>query len=73
MDFLEYTTIDGDRWDWISWQVYGDPYAYPDLIADNPAYRAAATLPGGIPLKIRVIDAPPAVLSPEDALPPWRR
>ena len=72
-EFIEYLTTEGVRWDAVAWDCYGDPYAYPQIIADNPAYRAMATLPGGVRLQVRVIDAPPRELPPEESLPPWRR
>ena len=73
MDFIEYITTEGERWDTIAYRCYGDPYAYPRIIELNPDYRANATLPGGVTLRVEIIDQPPAVLAPETALPPWRR
>ncbi|MFT2542069.1 tail protein X, partial [Escherichia coli] len=33
--FLEHVTRDGERWDSLAWQYYGDPLGYPRIIAAN--------------------------------------
>lgn len=52
--FLEHITRDGERWDSLAWQYYGDPLGYPRIIAANPhvghyagaALRVVVTDPG---------------------------
>lgn len=69
-DFVEYVTIDGDRWDQIAWKHYGDPAAYEPILAANPAVPFYTTLPGGLKLRVPVIVKPVAGI---EGLPPWKR
>lgn len=56
MEFLVYTTQEGDRWDLIAWNMYGDPTLYEDLIRYNPTVAADPILAGGVQLKIPIIE-----------------
>lgn len=69
-DYIEYRTKDGDRWDLIAYDHYGDALAYERIIVANPAVAIRPVLEGGIVLKIPVIDDEPAV---PGSLPPWKR
>lgn len=65
-------TLEGDRWDIISSQEYSDPYGYERILEANPEYRSLLSLPGGVMLRIPVIeDATPTI--PQESLPPWKR
>lgn len=72
MTFTKFTTTQGIRWDTIAYQMYGDAAAYPRLIEANPDVPATPRLPGGIQLRIPIIDLPQEV-APQDTLPPWLR
>ncbi len=60
-EFITYQTIEGDRWDLIAWNMYGDPFAYEGLLKANVAVAAAPVLAGGINLVIPMLDAPGAL------------
>ena len=73
-----YTTIQGDMWDSISHQVYGDvkfafsqlgSEAYTDRLMNlNPQHLGYYTFPAGIVLKL-----PDPAEDVGDALPPWKQ
>lgn len=68
---IEHITTDGERWDWLAWRYYGDPYGYERIIAANPEVPIYTRLPGGLRLEIPVIEtsgADAATLG----LPPWK-
>ena len=70
--FRTYQTRAGDRWDLIAHAEYANSYAYERIIQANPMYRDVLSLPGGVSLKIPVVeDAAPALTA--EQLPPWRR
>ena len=58
MEYLIYTTIEGDRWDLIAWAQYGNAMLYPLILQANPSVTLDPVLPGGISLKIPIIDPP---------------
>ncbi|MEX3614359.1 MAG: tail protein X [Burkholderia gladioli] len=74
IDAIEHVTRDGERWDTLAWQYYGDPFAYGQIIAANPAADIKPTLPGGLVLLIPVLslEAQDAQHAKEN-LPPWKR
>lgn len=70
--FVEHLTTDGDRWDLLAYDYYGDPYAYEPIIRANPAHSFTTVLEGGRLLRIPVVEA--AIADVDDALlPPWKR
>ena len=68
--FLEHVTREGERWDSLAWQYYGDPMGYPRIIAANPHVAITPVLPSGL-LLIPVIEAEEATT--EEDTPPWLR
>lgn len=68
--FLEYRTLDGDRWDSIAWKLYGDAWAYEAIVAANPSVPIMPVLPGGILLRIPLRAARELEAA---QLPPWKR
>ena len=70
-DYLEHVTTDGDRWDLLAHDYYGNAHEYERIIAANPAVAIIPILPGGITLRIPVIELTDAIAN-ED-LPPWKR
>jgi len=69
-----YRTIQGDRWDQISYKFYGHPDYYKEIIRANSdlsdEVKRAFILPAGIVLNIPDLDIEPTY--PEE-LPPWKR
>jgi len=70
-EYHEHLTKEGERWDLIAYQYYGDATMYETIIAANPDVAIAPILPSGIRLKVPVIDMKDVILSEE--LPPWKR
>lgn len=68
---IEYITVDGDRWDLISYKFYGTPYLYEKIVVANPKVPIVPVLPGGLRLVIPEIDRIEILISEE--LPPWKR
>lgn len=69
--YLPHTTVEGQRWDWLAWQYYGNPLAYELIISANPHVPITPTLPGGVELLIPIQEET-ETLAAED-LPPWKR
>lgn len=70
-EYYEHITKEGDRWDLIAYQYYGDATMYETIIAANPDVPIVPILLPGIKLKVPVIDAKDTIPSKE--LPPWKR
>lgn len=70
--FLRHVTVEGERWDQLSWRYYGDPYLYERIISANPEVPIIPVLDGGLELSIPILDDP-APRYPADLLPPWKR
>jgi len=71
MNYLRHRTQDGDRWDLLAWRYYGSATDYERIIAANPGAPISPVLPGGIELRIPVVERS-AVIGTEE-LPPWER
>ncbi len=71
MKVIEHITKDGDRWDLLAWEYYGDPTAYENIIVANPDVTMDAVLPSGIKLLIPVQQK--AENEATESLPPWKR
>lgn len=69
MRYYEYITKEGDRWDLIAYEFYGDPYMYEPIVVANPEVSLVPVLPSGIKLKVPVIDLKETI----EELPPWKR
>ena len=71
---MKYRTIQGDRWDQISYKFYGDPDMYKYIIDANPylddSVKFSPILPAGVEIYIPELDK--KVFYPEE-LPPWKR
>lgn len=69
--FLEHVTRDGERWDSLAWQYYGDPrWAIPDYCRQSAHVAITPVLPSGLLLLIPVIEKKP--VQKED-IAPWLR
>lgn len=69
-EFLVYTTLEGDRWDLIAWQMYGDAWAFEPIVAANPHIPISPVLTGGLQLRIPLREQLELEAA---ALPPWKR
>ena len=80
MEFIEYTTVQGDRLDLIAFKMYGNPHLWDDpeqlgngILSANPGLPIIDQYEGGIKLAIPVIDSQGAGLTNNLKLPPWKR
>lgn len=71
MEYIEHITLDGDRWDRIAHLYYGDASRISPLAEANEHLRLLPVLPGGLPLRVPILEDD-ANLLPEE-LPPWKR
>lgn len=71
-NFSIYTTRQGQRWDAIANEVYGDPYAYEPIVMANPDYLGVLVLPAGVRLRVPEQEQVSEAIAAE-LLPPWRR
>lgn len=62
-----YTTKQGDTWDDIAYQLYGDEKGMTALIEANENYRDYVIFPAGLVLKV-----PNYEKITEKTTPPWR-
>lgn len=70
MSFVIYTTKEGDRWDLIAFEAYGDATAYGPIIAANPHIPIRPELEAGTKVWIPVREAPALAAQ---QVPPWKR
>ncbi len=70
MAYTRYTTVQGDRWDTVSFKAYGDATLYSGIVEANPTVPKDAVIPSGIVLNIPIIDKPTVDIS---VLPPWKQ
>lgn len=73
MIYITHVTVDGERWDQIAAQYYGDVHDYGRLIAANPDVPITVRLPAGLVLIIPVIELDDTVIDNSEDLPPWKR
>lgn len=52
---IEYITKDGDRWDLLAYNFYGDPYLYEPIVLANFQYANKTILPSGLKLYIPIL------------------
>ena len=71
-EYYEHTTIEGDRWDLIAAQYYGDSYRYEEIIVANPDIPIVPILPSGLKVRVPVIEDQDDTMTTED-LPPWKQ
>ncbi|MEK4713477.1 tail protein X [Sporosarcina sp. FSL K6-5500] len=64
---MNYTTIQGDTWDSISYRIYGTGYVMEQLIEANIEHVAIAVFGAGVVIQTPEIDTVQASAS----VPPW--
>jgi len=67
--YYEYITKEGDRWDLIAYQFYGNAMMYEPIVVANPEVPIVPIFPSGIKLRIPAIE----VKNEIEELPPWKR
>jgi len=70
MENTEYITKEGDRWDSISYKMYGDVYKIDELIKANPGVPVNGKLEAGLTLKVPILSEKEA---DKTSLPPWKK
>ncbi|AIQ20727.1 tail protein [Paenibacillus sp. FSL H7-0357] len=63
-----YRTVQGDTWDSVAFQVYGDEQLMTMLMNANPNHAATVIFSRNI-----AINVPDKPVITSDMLPPWRR
>jgi phage tail protein X len=71
VEVIEHITREGDRWDLLAWEYYGDATQYEGIIAANNQVMIDPILPSGIIINIPVLEEPTAELDETEGLPPW--
>lgn len=71
IEVIEHITRDGDRWDLLAWEYYGDATAYETIIAANPSVAISPILPSGIIILVPVLEE--AETDTTEGLPPWKQ
>lgn len=67
-EYYEYETLQGDCWDSIALDYYGDEYKASLLMAANPEHIRTIIFEAGIILKVPLIEEAQA-----STLPPWKQ
>lgn len=70
IEVIEHVTKDGDRWDLLAWEYYGDATGYERIIAANPAVAIEPILPSGIKILVPVLTEEETDTT--GGLPPWK-
>lgn len=72
MQYYEHITKEGERWDLIAYQYYGNAYMYePIVVANFREVGIKPILPSGLKIRVPVIDIKNTIRAEE--LPPWKR
>jgi len=66
--YIKYTTIQGDTFDVLALDAYGDETKAHLIIEANPQYANVITFSAGISLRIPIIEQEASA-----TLPPWKR
>jgi len=68
-DYLTHISRDGERWDLLAFTYYGDANRFEPIMRANPDQIALTVLPGGLSLKVPILDEP--ATPPDAGMPPW--
>ncbi len=66
---MTYTTVQGDKWDSIAYNMLGSVYAVDKLMAVNSKYIDIVVFPAGIVLELPEL----ATVEKSNDLPPWKQ
>ncbi|MDY3123697.1 tail protein X [[Pasteurella] aerogenes] len=67
---LKHIVKQGERWDNLSYQYYGDALEYGQIIDANPHISFCEVLPTGVTIYIPVLNVKP---TSNENMPPWLR
>ena len=70
MKYMQYTALDGERWDTIAYKAYGNPAMVKPIIEANPNVKIEERIPVGTVLQIPIISEDSSTLATQK-LPPW--
>ena len=70
-EYLLRRTMDGDRWDLLAQEYYGNAFAIEPLLEANPVNASLTILPAGLTLKIPLLRTQDIKPEPEGDV-PWR-
>ena len=68
--FITHISADGDRWDLLAWNYYGDATLFASIVMANPRIPIEPVLTAGLKVIVPVLEK--AVATPAN-LPPWKR
>jgi phage tail protein X len=71
-EYIEYTTRQGQRWDSIAYEAYGNPGLMNKIIEANVDLPITDRLAGGLILRIPIIEEV-EVKTDKELLPPWKQ
>lgn len=67
---LKHISSNGDRWDLLAWNYYGDPTLFGPIVMANPNIPIEPVLAAGLTVVIPVLQKVSVVAAD---LPPWKR
>ncbi len=56
MEYIEHISKDGERWDQISYEYYGDSTLYEQIIKANPYIPITPILSSGLTIRIPILE-----------------
>lgn len=71
-DTIQYTVLDGERWDTIAFKAYGNATLTKPIIEANPDVLITDRLAAGTVLVVPVFKLDD-ILTDQELLPPWMR
>lgn len=71
VEYFEHITTEGERWDQIAQEFYGDPLKYEPIMDANPHVPISSTLEGGLVMQVPKL--PEENRLPDAHLPIWKR
>lgn len=72
LEYLEYKSIGGERWDQLAYKYYANALYYEPIIRANPHVPISPTLEAGLNLRIPIFDAEEIAFDDTGDLPPWQ-
>lgn len=67
---LTHISSNGDRWDLLAWNYYGDPTLFGPIVMANPSIPIEPVLAAGLTVIIPVLQKASVVTAD---LPPWKQ
>jgi phage tail protein X len=67
--YIQHVTVDGERWDLIAWNYYGDASLFSPIIFANPSVPIEPVFEPGIVILVPLLEQ--ASVTPPQDLPPW--